>query len=70
MKYKLKLIILLTHSDTYCDKIKKEKDWKNLCKISLDNNKINLLEFINELVTQKYNSNFMMSENYVNHICL
>ena len=43
MKYKSKLIILLTHSDTYCEKIKKEKDWKNLCRDSLNDNKNDLL---------------------------
>lgn len=70
MKYKSKLIILLTHSDTYCEKIKKEKDWKNLCRDSLNDNKNDLLKHINQLVTEKYKSNFIMNENDVFHISL
>ena len=70
MKYKSKLIILLTHSDTYCDKIKKENEWKNLCKKSLNDNKNNLLKHMNQLVTEKYKSNFIMNENDVFHISL
>ena len=70
MKYKSKLIILLTHSDTYCDKIKKENEWKNLCKKSLNDNKNYLLKHMNQLVTEKYKSNFIMNENDVFHISL
>ena len=70
MKYKSKLIILLTHSDTYCEKIKKEKDWKNLCRDDLNKNKKDLLIHMNQLVTEKYKSNFIMNENDVFHISL
>ena len=70
MKYKSKLIILLTHSDTYCDKIKKENDWKNLCKKSLNDNKNYLLDHANQLVKEKYKSDFKMNENDVFHISL
>jgi len=70
MKYKSKLIILLTHSDTYCDKIKKEKEWKNLCKKSLNDNKNYLLKHMNQLVKEKYKSDFIMNENDVFHISL
>ena len=70
MKYKSKLIILLTHSDTYCEKIKKEKDWKKLCRDSLNDNKNDLLKHMNQIVTEKYKSNFIMNENDVFHISL
>ena len=70
MKYKSKLIILLTHSDTYCEKIKKETDWKNLCRDSLNDNKNDLLKHMNQIVTEKYKSNFIMNENDVFHISL
>ena len=43
-KYKIPLLILLTNSDTFCDKVKKsDENWRKICKEHINNNKINLL---------------------------
>ena len=50
LDYKIPLLILLTHSDNYCDKVKKttEKNWKEICKNSFSQNKKNLLDYLNK----------------------
>ena len=64
LKYKIPLLILLTHSDTYCEKVKKsDVNWTKICKEHINNNKNNLLSYINELIEKKYNSNYKMNEN-------
>ena len=71
-KYKIPMLIFLTHSDIYCDKVKKEnKDgWKTICKEHFDLNKKNLLEHINELIEKKFKSIFKINENDIMHIVL
>lgn len=70
LDYKIPLLILLTHSDNYCDEVKKtEKDWKNICKNAFDQNKKNLLDYLNEQIKKK-KSDFIMNENDIIHIVL
>ena len=64
IKYKLKLFILLTHSDTYCNKVKNtEKDWEISCETALNNNKNSLLNYLNKLIIEDNKSDFIMTEN-------
>ncbi len=72
-KFKFPMLILLTHSDTFCDKIKEtEKDWKDICKSQLKNNKINLLKWINDKFTTDKNSSndSIIDENDIKHVFL
>ena len=67
-KYKIPILILLTHSDDYCDKVKKNDDnWKNICKEQINNNKKNLLNYINQEIGEK---NFKLNENKIIHTVL
>ena len=62
--YKIPLLILLTHSDNYCEEVKKrENEWKETCKKTINDNKSNLLKFINE-------NNYNIGENDIMHIVL
>lgn len=64
--YKIPLIILLTHSDNYCEEIKKtERDWKEICLKTINDNKSNLLKFINDTM-----NNYNIGENDIMHIVL
>ena len=64
--YKIPLIILLTHSDNYCEEIKKtERDWKEICIKTINDNKSNLLKFINDTM-----NNYNIGENDIMHIVL
>ena len=64
--YKIPLIILLTHSDNYCEEIKKtERDWKEICLKTINDNKSNLLKFINDPM-----NNYNIGENDIMHIVL
>ena len=66
-EYKIPLLILLTHSDTYCNEIKKsEQKWKDICKNNLNINKKNLLDYINE----KSENDFKFQENDIIHVVL
>lgn len=48
LDFKIPLLIVLTHFDNYCDEIKKtESNWKDTCFETLEKNKDNLLEYIN-----------------------
>ena len=70
-KYKIPLLILLTNSDTFCDKVKKsDENWRKICKEHINNNKINLLSYINDLIEKSYNSDFTMNEKDIIHIVL
>ena len=70
-KYKIPLLILLTHCDNYCDELKKgEKDWKNIFKNDIAKNKIYLIDYINNLIVNKYKTNYIMKENDIKHIVL
>lgn len=65
-KYKIPMIILLTHSDIFCEKIKKQdKNWKETCKKNLNNNKKQLLKWIKS----KFH-NAEIDENNIRHILL
>ena len=69
-KYNIKLLILLTHSDTYCEKLKKEdEDWKETGKNDINENKFNALNYINN-VYGKDNSNLKFDEKDIIHIAL
>ena len=73
VKYKLQILILLTHSDTYCNNVKnseEENDWKKICEVHLNNNKNNLMDYINKLIQNKYKSDFIIKENDIIHISL
>ena len=62
--YKIPLLILLTHSDNYCEGVKKvENEWKETCKKTINDNKSNLLKFIKE-------NNYNIGENDIMHIVL
>ena len=64
LNYKIPLIILLTHSDDYCDNIKKtEHNWKEICKKGIEGNKTKLIEFMNK-------NNLTMEENNIIHTVL
>ena len=71
LKYKIPIIILLTHSDNYCEEVKKSNnnDWKNICKTNIINNKTNLLEYINE-IEKKNHSDLKTEENDILHVVL
>ena len=62
--YKIPLLILLTHSDNYCEEVKnRENEWKEICKKTINDNKSNLIKFINE-------NNYNIGENDIMHIVL
>ena len=70
LDYKIPLLILLTHSDNYCDEVKKaEKNWKEICNNDFSQNKKNLLDYLNEQIEKK-NSDFKINENDIIHIVL
>ena len=69
-KYKIPLIILLTHFDNYCDKVKKEKDWKKICKDHFDKNTKTLLDYINKIIGEEEGNNYEMKEDKIMHIIL
>ena len=57
IKYKIQLLVLLTHGDTYCDTVKKDdKNWKEICKKTLEDNKKKLLDYLNSEI-KKYDKN-------------
>lgn len=72
LDYKIPIIILLTHSDNYCDEVKKsEINWKEICKTNIYNNKKNLLSYINnDIIKRKNKKDVQMEENDVLHIVL
>ena len=71
VKYKIPLLIFLTHSDDYCDSIKKnEKEWESICKDNLEKNKKDLLNYLQQLIEKNYNSNFTINESDIMHIVL
>ena len=57
IKYKLPLIILLTHSDGYCRKVKEtdEQNWKQICQLKLEKNKNDLCDWLNKTIKTKFN---------------
>ena len=64
--YKIPLLILLTHSDNYCDEIKKGgNNWEETCKNTINDNKNNLLKYINDLT-----KDFPFEENDIMHTVL
>ena len=70
-KYKIPLLIFLTHCDTYCKKVKEEdKNWKQTCKEHFDENKKKLLSHINELLENQFKCDFKMNKNDIMHIAL
>ena len=72
LNYKIPLLILLTHSDNYCDEIKKtEKNWKEICTKNIQKNKEDLLEYINNSIIKKIGvQDFEISRDDVLHVVL
>ena len=67
--YKIPLIILLTHFDDYCKKvIKTEENWKSTCKIHLDKNKKELIEYIKKIIGEPQESSSKSDEIKIMHI--
>ena len=52
IKYKIPLFILLTNADLYCKKVRSQdnENWKQTCKDNINNNKNNLLSYINKQI--------------------
>ena len=71
LDYHIPLLILLTHSDNYCDEVKdQDKNWKEICKKTLQENKNNLLNYINNTITIEYKSNLVIKEDDIIHVVL
>ena len=71
-KNKISLIILLTHFDDYCYKIKRfenENNWKLICRENIINNKINILKYINEN-ENNIKSDIKIKEKDIMHVVL
>ena len=69
--YKIPLLILLTHFDNYCDEVRTgDKQWRKTCKNDMNNNKINLLSYINNLIEDKFKSEYKMKEDDIMHVIL
>ena len=74
LKYKIPILFLLSHADTYCDKVKKDNndDWESICEEHINDNKKNFLTYINELIVKlsEPNTNLKLDENDILHIVL
>ena len=71
LDYHIPLLILLTHSDNYCDEVKGQvNNWKEICIKTLQENKNNLLNYINNTITNEYNSNLVIKEDDIIHVVL
>ena len=72
LNYKIPLLILLTHSDNYCDEIKKtEKNWKEICTKNIKRNKEDLLGHINNSIIKTIGiQDFEISRDNVLHVVL
>ena len=75
-KYKIPLIILLTHFDDYCNKVKNSEqtnnNWKIVCKEHINNNTNNLIKYLiekNEEIKEK-EIDFREEENRIIHVVL
>ena len=72
IKYKIQLLVLLTHADTYCNIVKADgnEKWKETCKKNIEDNKKKLLDYLNSEIKKYDKNNFQMQENDIRHICL
>ena len=71
LKYNIPLIVLLTHSDDYCDKVKKtNENWKIICKNHFTKNKSELLNYLNDLIANDFKRDFKFDENDIIHVVL
>jgi len=75
LDYHIPLLILLTHSDNYCNEVKGQegqdkKNWKEICIKTLQENKNNLLNYINNTITNEYKSNLVIKEDDIIHVVL
>ena len=69
--YKIPLLILLTHSDNYCNEVKRaNENWKEICKNQINKNKNDLLEYINKVIKEELNSDYIMEETDIIHTVL
>ena len=72
IKYKIQILILLTHADTYCNIVKDDgnEKWKETCKEKIEGNKKILLDYLNSEIKKYDINNFQIQENDIRHICL
>jgi len=72
IKYKIQLLILLTHADTYCNLVKADgnEKWKETCKLNIEDNKKQLLDYLNSEIKKYDINNFQLQKNDIRHICL
>ena len=71
IQFNIPLIILLTHSDDYCDKIyKSDNDWKKICKDHFIKNKENLLNYVNGLIANKFKRKLKFDEKDIMRVVL
>ena len=71
IKYKIPLLIILTNSDNYCNKVKQSSDeWKTICKKNINNNKEILINYINEQIKKVGGNNFKIEESNIIHAVL
>ena len=72
IKYKIQILILLTHADTYCNIVKADgnEKWKETCKEKIEGNKKILLDYLNSEIKKYDINNFQIQENDIRHICL
>ena len=71
-KNKISLLILLTHFDDYCYKIKRfenKNNWKLICRENIINNKINILKYINKN-ENNIKSDIKIKEKDIMHVVL
>lgn len=72
INYKIPLLILLTHSDNYCDEIKKtNENWKGICMKGIKENKEDLLNHINNNIIKGLKiQEFKMDKDDILHVVL
>ena len=72
IKYNIPLLVLLTHFDDYCDKVKKmDENWKEICKNHFNKNKSELLNYLNGLtISNSFKSDFKFDEKDIIHAVL
>ena len=70
LQYNIPLLVLLTHSDDYCSKVKNSgENWKMICKNHFIKNKNELLGYINKIVDDS-KSDFKFDEKDILHVVL
>ena len=71
MSYRIPLLILLTHYDTYCEKIRRtENEWQDICKEHKNINDQNLLNYIIKQIEKIGQGGINYKENNIIHTVL